>query len=200
MDLKILGELWVPISNQDRKGNCKSQGLRPQTARNKNSPRKEQMESLTRKTVHQTQMPVVYLYLSWVPCHAPCSCTWPAPAPSKQLRTSKLRGKKMLWYLPCKKTKTKREESGNEEGFSQSCRCTCRVLRSEQPCGADAEAAAEGLRGGAAEGSGCCTPFFPPCFPMPSPCNALLFCCYCHLSLKKHFSNTLDQTAYSPCL
>ncbi len=68
----ILGERWDPIINQDRRGNCQSQGLKPQaTPRNENSPRKEQAESLTRKTVHQTQMPAVCLYLSWVLCHTP---------------------------------------------------------------------------------------------------------------------------------
>ena len=69
----ISGERWVPIIKQDRKGNCKSQGLTPQGTRNENSPRKEQAENLTRKTVHQSQMPVVCLYLSWVLCHTPCS-------------------------------------------------------------------------------------------------------------------------------
>ena len=65
----ISAERWVPIIKQDRKGNCKSQGLTSHATRNENSPRKEQAESLTRKTVHQSQMPVVCLYLSWVPCH-----------------------------------------------------------------------------------------------------------------------------------
>ena len=55
MDLGILAELWA-ISNWDRKGNCNPQGLRSQATRNDSSPRKGQTESLTRKTVHQTQM------------------------------------------------------------------------------------------------------------------------------------------------
>ena len=37
-----------------------------------NSPRKEQSEQLSRKTVHQAQMPVEYLYLSLVPSQASC--------------------------------------------------------------------------------------------------------------------------------
>ena len=72
MALRILAELRVHISNQDRNGNGKSQGLRPQATRNENSPGKEEAESLTRKTVRQTQVPVVCLHLSRVLCHTPC--------------------------------------------------------------------------------------------------------------------------------
>lgn len=47
----------------------------------------------------------------------------------------------------------KREESGNAEGCSESCCCTCRALCNEQPCEDDGETATEGLSGEASEGS-----------------------------------------------
>ena len=69
MDHRISAELWGHISNQHRNANCTCQGLRPEPTHNVHSPRKGRTESFTRETVHQTQMPVVCLYLSWVLCH-----------------------------------------------------------------------------------------------------------------------------------
>jgi len=73
-DLRILSECWVHITNQDRKDNGKSQGLRPHATHSNINPRKEQTEHLTRKTVHQTQVLVVCLYLSPVLCHTGHFC------------------------------------------------------------------------------------------------------------------------------
>lgn len=50
------------------------QGLRRQPTHNFHSPRKGRTESLTRETVHQTQVPAVCLYLSWVLCHTGRFC------------------------------------------------------------------------------------------------------------------------------
>ena len=74
MDHRISAELWVHISNQHRNANCTCQGLRPQPTHNGHSPRKGRTESLTRETVHQTQVPAVCLYLSWVLCHTGRFC------------------------------------------------------------------------------------------------------------------------------
>ena len=74
MDHRISAELWVHISNQHRNANCTCQGLRPQPTHNGHSLRKGRTESLTRETVHQTQVPAVCLYLSWVLCHTGRFC------------------------------------------------------------------------------------------------------------------------------
>ena len=74
MDLRISAELWVHISNQHRNANCTCQGLRPEPTHNGHSPRKGRTESLTRETVHQTQVPAVCLYLSLVLCHTGRFC------------------------------------------------------------------------------------------------------------------------------
>lgn len=66
--------LWVHISNQHRNANCTCQGLRPQPTHNVHSPRKGRTESLTRETVHQTQVPAVCPYLSLVLCHTGRFC------------------------------------------------------------------------------------------------------------------------------
>ena len=74
MDLRIYGELWAHISNPHRNANCKCQGLRPRPTHSGHSPRKGRTESLTRKTVHQTQVPAACLYLSSVLCHTGRFC------------------------------------------------------------------------------------------------------------------------------
>ena len=74
MDLRVLAELWVHISNQHRNAYCTCQGLRPQPTHNGHSPRKGRTESFTRETVHQAQVPAVCLYLSWVLCHTGRFC------------------------------------------------------------------------------------------------------------------------------
>ena len=74
MDHRISAELWVHISNQHRNANCTCQGLRPEPTHNVHSPRKGRTESLTRKTVHQTQVPAACLYLSSVLCHTGRFC------------------------------------------------------------------------------------------------------------------------------
>ena len=74
MDHRISAELWGHISNQHRNANCTCQGLRPEPTHNGHSPRKGRTESLTRETVHQTQVPAVCLYLSWVLCHTGRFC------------------------------------------------------------------------------------------------------------------------------
>ena len=74
MDHRNSAELWGHISNQHRNANCTCQGLRPEPTHNVHSPRKGRTESFTRETVHQTQVPAVCLYLSWVLCHTGRFC------------------------------------------------------------------------------------------------------------------------------